>query len=87
MRNLIVKWEQLKGEIKNQVNMMLSETDPELISFPYGGKNVQGFIYKTDDTSYLIIQNETSYANPILSDDDEDSPDVDSVDFESEEEE
>jgi len=58
MKNLIVKWSALKDEIKRQVNLMLQDNDPDYITFSFGGKNVQGFIYKTEDTSYLIIPND-----------------------------
>lgn len=75
MKNVIVRLSSLKGEIRDEVMAMLEETDPDMISFPYGGKMVQGFIFKWEDTSYLIIQSEVATGSYVEDDDDDDDDD------------
>lgn len=63
MKNVIVKLSELTGELKQSVQNLLKESDPEVIAFPYRGKHVRGFIYSWKDISYLIIQNVVSGGN------------------------
>ena len=57
MKNVIVKLSELRGELKSGVNQMLRESEPELIGFPYQGREAKGFIFQNSDISYLIIDN------------------------------
>ena len=85
MRSIVVKYSKLTKPVREAVDNFLNDNDPDLISFPYGGKLMKGFIFNHDDNRYLVI-NDVLIENVEMDDDDMDDGDVSEIetDFEGE---
>ncbi len=55
MKNTIVSYSSLKGEIKKAFRNWLSDHDPSLISFPFKGRHMKGYVFDYQACKYLVI--------------------------------
>lgn len=55
MKNTIVSYANLKGDLKMAFIEWLEARARDLISFPYQGKHMKGYIFNHDQNNYLVI--------------------------------
>ena len=55
MSNKIVSYSSMGKELKNAFKNWLKITDRELVSFPFRGNHVKGYVFDYERCKYLII--------------------------------
>lgn len=55
MSNKIISYSNLKGEVKNAFKNWLQVREPELVSFPFKGQHVKGYVFDYEKCKYLVI--------------------------------
>ncbi len=55
MTNKIISYQSLKGEVKKAFKNWLQQKDPDLVSFPFKGQHVKGYIFDYETCKYLVI--------------------------------
>lgn len=55
MKNTIISYKSLKGEVKKSFRNWLVEKDPSLISFPFKGRHMKGYVFDYETCKYLVI--------------------------------
>jgi hypothetical protein len=55
MKNTIISYANLSKELKAAFRQWLQLKTPDLISFPFKGQHMKGYIFNHMDNNYLII--------------------------------
>lgn len=55
MKNTIISYQSLQGDLKNAFKNWLRQKNPDLVSFPYKGEHVKGYIFDYQTCKYLIV--------------------------------
>ncbi|MBN4072995.1 hypothetical protein JYT74_03030 [Crocinitomix catalasitica] len=57
MKQVVIKFSELTGELKSGVKEMLNNGNPKRIGFPYKGRHTEGYFYEWEGVNYLVIDN------------------------------
>lgn len=73
MRNTIISYANLSQEVKAAFRYWLNDRTRDLISFPFKGKHMKGYIFNHENNNYLVVM-QLQHEGPMSAnyDDDED---------------
>ncbi|MBD3636416.1 MAG: hypothetical protein HUJ25_03665 [Crocinitomicaceae bacterium] len=55
MKNTVISYANLSKELKQAFSRWLRFSTPELISFPFKGMHMKGYIFNHDEQNYLVV--------------------------------